>query len=226
MFDGKRALLLDMNGTFMFGEDRFGPTEDFSRHYLSIGGTLPEREINRIIRGAYEYLEVRYPDEGYRHSFPSLESAVLEVAQIALGRRELERIIQTFAFHELGVIPNEYVLALHELGRRFTLAAVVDIWAPKGPWLAAFERAGISALFSAASFSSDHGVVKPSRKPFLRVLNQLGISGSQALVIGDSVRRDLGGAKRAGIDCILVGRAEHSDALMSFDNLLAFCSAI
>lgn len=24
MFTGKKALLLDMNGTFMFGEDRFG----------------------------------------------------------------------------------------------------------------------------------------------------------------------------------------------------------
>ena len=226
MFTEKKALLLDMNGTFMFGEDRFGPSEDFSRHYLSIGGRLSKREINRIVRAAYEYLDIRYADEDYQHSFPSLNSAILEVAGIALEPEELERVIGTFAFHELGVIPKEYAHALHVLGRRFTLAAVVDIWAPKGAWLEAFERAGITQLFSAISFSSDHGMVKPSPKPFLQVLDQLGIADSEAMVVGDSVRRDLGGARRAGIDCVLVGGAEDPDALMSFDNLLMLCRAI
>ena len=63
MFTEKKALLLDMNSTFMFGEDRFGDSEDFSVHYFKIGGTLPQDEINRIVRAAYEYLDVRYPDE-------------------------------------------------------------------------------------------------------------------------------------------------------------------
>lgn len=87
------------------------------------------------------------------------------------------------------------------------LAAVIDIWSPKNAWLIEFERAGISGLFSAASFSSDHGMVKPSPKPFKWVLSQLGVSESEAIVVGDSPRRDLGGAKSAGIDCILVGGA-------------------
>ena len=93
-------------------------------------------------------------------------------------------------------------------------------------WLKEFERAGISDLFSAASFSSDHGMVKPSPRPFELVLSQLGIASSEAVVVGDSPRRDLGGAKSAGIDCILVGGAEHPCALKSFNNLLELCSAI
>jgi len=225
MFTGKKALLLDMNSTFMFGEDRFSESEDFSAHYFRIGGTLPESEINRIVRGAYRYLEARYPDENYRHSFPSLESAVLQIVGETLHRDEVEKIIETFSFHELGYIPNEYAAALHKLRQRFRLAAVIDIWSPKKAWLKEFERAGISGLFSATSFSSDHGMVKPSPKPFELVLSQLGISGSEAVVVGDSPRRDLGGAKSAGIDCILVGGAEHPDALKSFDNLLQLCSA-
>ena len=32
------VLLLDMNGTFMFGEDRFGEGEDFYRTYRALGG--------------------------------------------------------------------------------------------------------------------------------------------------------------------------------------------
>ena len=226
MFAGKKALLLDMNSTFMFGEDRFGDSEDFSLHYSKIGGTLPQSEINTIVRAAYQYLDTRYPDENYRHSFPSLESAIVEVTGRALNRDEINKIVDTFAFHELGYIPIEYVAALHKLRHRFTLAAVIDIWAPKAAWLKEFERAGISGLFSAASFSSDHGMVKPSPKPFELVLTQLGIDSSEAMVIGDSPRRDLGGAKSAGIDCILVGGAGHPDALKSVNNLLELCDAI
>jgi len=226
MFTGTKALLLDMNSTFMFGEDRFGDPEDFSVHYSKIGGVLPQHKINRIVRAAYRYLDTRYPDEDYRHNFPSLERAILEVGGATLEINEVEKIIETFAFHELGYIPNEYAVALHKLRQRFTLAAVIDIWSPKKAWLKEFERAGISGLFYAASFSSDHGMVKPSPKPFELVLSQLGISGSEAIVVGDSPRRDLGGAKSAGIDCILVGGATHPDALKSFNNLLQLCNAI
>lgn len=215
-----------MNSTFMFGEDRFSDAEDYSLYYSKIGGSLAPREINRIIHAVYEYLDARYPDENFRHSFPSVATALDAVTNAPLSNDEIEKIVATFAFHELGHIPREYALALHALRRRFSLAAVIDIWSPKAGWLAAFERAGIADLFSAMSFSSDHGMVKPSPQPFELVLKQLGISKTAALVVGDSPRRDLGGAANAGIDCILVGGAEHPLALKSFDNLLEFCDTI
>jgi HAD superfamily hydrolase (TIGR01549 family) len=143
-----------------------------------------------------------------------------------MSRDEINKITETFAYHELGYIPDEYAAALHQLRKRFTLAAVIDIWSPKPAWLKEFERAGISGLFSATSFSSDHGMVKPSPRPFQFVLSQLGIASSDAIVVGDSPRRDLGGAKSAGIDCILVGGAEHPYALKSFNSLLELCNAI
>ncbi|GJL64930.1 MAG: hypothetical protein NPIRA04_35840 [Nitrospirales bacterium] len=48
-------------------------------------------------------------------------------------------------------------------------------------------------------------MVKPSPKPFELTLNLLGVTKSEAIVIGDSVERDLNGAKNSGIDCILIG---------------------
>jgi FMN phosphatase YigB (HAD superfamily) len=226
VFTGKKALLLDMNGTFMFGEDRFGDSEDFSARYFMMGGTLPQSEIHRIIRAVYGRLDFCYSDEHYRHSFPTLESAIREVAGGALDRDEINKIVDTFAFHELGCIPREYAAALHTLRQRFTLAAVIDIWAPKTAWLKEFKRAGVSDIFSAVSFSSDHGIVKPSPKPFELVLSRLRMARSEAIVVGDSPGRDLGGAKAAGIDCILVGGAEHPCALKSFNSLLELCDAI
>ena len=225
MFVGKKALLLDMNGTFMFGEDRFGESEDFSKHYYKIGGTLPRDEVNQIIRSVYEYLATKYPDEKYRHNFPSLENAIQKVVTSTLPLAETIKIVDTFAFHELGQIPAEYRAALHKLKQHFLLAVVIDIWAPKSAWLNLFEMSGISNLFSAMSFSSDHGMVKPSPKPFQLVLDQLGITNSEGLVIGDSSRRDLGGANAANIDCVLVGGASHRDAVGCYKNLLEFSHA-
>ena len=226
MFKGKRALLLDMNSTFMFGEDRFGESEDFSVHYSRIGGQLPASQINGIVRTAYDYLDARYPDGAYRHCFPSLESAIRAVTDVRLDGDEISRIVDTFAHHELGHIPGDYAAALRSLRQHFALAAVIDIWSPKAAWLKAFEQAGIGSLFSAMSFSSDHGMVKPSPRPFELVLSQLGIANTDAVVIGDSPRRDLGGARSAGIDCMLVGGATHPEARAIFANLLELCGAV
>ena len=218
----KKALLLDMNNTFMFGEDRFGKNEDFSVYYKSIGGNLEDYYLNKIIRSAYHYLEIRYPDKQYRENFPSLNEAIKEVSDLKINNTELEKIVNTFAFHELGQIPEDYIKVLHHLNEKFILGAVIDIWSPKTAWINLFKELGIISLFKSMSFSSDHGIVKPSPKPFQMLLNELGVSNKEALVIGDSPRRDLGGAKAANIDCILVGGKCHPKALSCYNNLLSF----
>ncbi|WP_455207441.1 HAD family hydrolase [Kaarinaea lacus] len=226
MFNKKKALLLDMNSTFMFGEDRFGENEDFSTYYKKIGGSLRKNELNYIILSAYEYLDIRYPDEKYRHNFPSLMEAIEKSSEVEISKEEIVKIIDTFAYHELGYIPQEFIDILHKLKDRFILAVVIDIWSPKKPWLDTFKKAGISKLFSASSFSSDHGMVKPSPRPFELVVNQLNLPKEECLVVGDSVRRDLGGAVAAGIDCILVGGASDPRARACYPSLLEFSNEI
>lgn len=223
MLTNKAALLLDMNGTFMFGEDRFSEAEDYSNYYWNIGGQLSKPVINGIIRDVYDYLDKRYPDERYRHCFPSVRDTINIVKEQNLTEREIERIVDTFSFHEHGHIPDEYVDALFRLSKNLSLSVVVDIWSPKQRWLKTFDDCGIRALFLASSFSSDHGMVKPSPKPFENVVHQLQLPKESCVVIGDSVRRDLGGAFAAGIDCILVGGAQDERAIGSFTNLLELC---
>ncbi len=226
MIENKNVLLLDMNSTFMFGEDRFGDAEDFSQHYAEYCGELSAEQVNSIIRTVYDYMALRYPDEKYRYCFPSLATAIDQALPYKLDEKEITNIIHTFAFHELGHIPEEYATALHQLKQHFTLAAVIDIWSPKSYWLNVFKQAGIFDLFSALSFSSDHGVVKPAPEPFEQILVQLNRQPSEAIVIGDSARRDLGGAQNAKIDCILVGQQTHSDAYAHFDNIIEFSNML
>ena len=215
-----------MNGTFMFGEDRFDSSEDFSVHYQIIGGKLPKQEVNQIIRSAYNYLGHKYPDETYRHNFPSVRNAIDTVVKQDIPEKEIHNLIDTFAFHELGHIPEPYIDALYKLSERFLLSVVIDIWSPKKLWLETFDNLEINKLFLVSSFSSDHGMVKPSPEPFELVVNQLNVPKEQCLIIGDSPRRDLGGALAADIDCILVGGATDNRALGAFPNLLALCEEL
>ncbi|MES9859344.1 MAG: HAD family hydrolase [Candidatus Thiodiazotropha sp. LLP2] len=222
MFEEKQALLLDMNSTFMFGEDRFGTEENFSEYYKSIGGRLAPDYINTIIHKVYEYLAEKYPTEEYRHRFPTLSQAIDACSKGRIVEPEKDKIIKTFTYHEHGEIPEHYLRALKRLRERFILSLVIDIWAPKEMWVKSFKKLEVWELFSAYSFSSDHGMVKPSPKPFEMVVDKLKLSKEQCLVIGDSVRRDLGGAQAAGIDCVLVGGAESNQSVGAYSSLLEF----
>ncbi|VAW52525.1 hypothetical protein MNBD_GAMMA05-1111 [hydrothermal vent metagenome] len=220
IFEGKEAILLDMNGTFMFGEDRFSLDENFYSYYRQLDGKLSEIKVNEIIRSAYDYLESKYHDERYVNNFPSVEKAILNVINFSLSDSELKKLVDTFSYHELGNIPLEFVVALYKLKKHFTLACVIDIWSPNKLWRDAFVKAEVYDLFSVLSFSSDEGIVKPSPEPFEKVLEKLELTKDKVLIVGDSIRRDLGGATASEIDCVLVGGAMHEDAVGTFSDLI------
>jgi FMN phosphatase YigB (HAD superfamily) len=221
MIDKFSTILLDMNDTFMFGADRFGSNEDYSIVYHQLGGMMDSVRVNQLIESAYAYLDIRYPDPQYRESFPSLREAFVSVeGQDSLSEMDLELLIETFARHELGFVPPEYATAINQLSQRFRLGLVIDIWAPKTLWIKKLNQCGVLSLCESASFSSECGIVKPSPLPFLNVLEEMNVNREDAVVIGDSVRRDLGGATAAGIACILVGGAKHPSALGSIANLI------
>ncbi|GAB4370023.1 MAG: HAD family hydrolase [Elainellaceae cyanobacterium] len=227
MLDEFSTILLDMNQTFMFGADRFGATEDYSVVYRQLGGTLEPSRVNQLICAAYDYLDVRYPDPKYRESFPSLREAFESTAVLdPLSEEDLELLVETFAHHELGTVPPEYAAAINQLSKHFRLGLVIDIWAPKTLWVETLEQCGVLPVCESASFSSDCGMVKPSPLPFLKVLEQMQVDQQDAVMVGDSVRRDLGGAVAAGIDCILVGGAKHPSALGAVDNLIELVKLI
>jgi FMN phosphatase YigB (HAD superfamily) len=221
MIDKFSTILLDMNDTFMFGADRFGSNEDYSIVYHQLGGMIESVRVNQLIQAAYAYLDIRYPDPQYRESFPSLREAFVSVeGQDSLSEMDLELLIETFARHELGFVPPKYATAINQLSQRFRLGLVIDIWAPKTLWIETLNQCGVLSLCESASFSSECGIVKPSPLPFLNVLEEMQVNRQDAVVIGDSVRRDLGGATAAGIACILVGGAKHPSALGSVANLI------
>lgn len=222
MSENFKALILDMNDTFMFGGDRFGPGEDFYLCYKELGGgNLDSDKVNLNIRKVYDKLLKIYPDPVYRENFPKLKDTVEELTLSEdISDHDIQLLTNTFSHHELGHVPCDYVEAVTKLSKRYRLALVADIWSEKTPWLEELSKSGLANLFEVMLFSSDSGIVKPSPKPFLEVLSIMRLSPKEALVVGDSVRRDLGGAAQASIGCILLGGSTHPDSYATAVDLI------
>ncbi len=196
-----------MNSTFMFGEDRFGPEHDYAATYQNFGGHLPSERARHIIEACYNRLDALYPDPAYHDRFPTVAETLRALPEASgLSEEELTRLEDAFAAHELGRIPAKYAAALERLASSHRLGLVADVWSQKGPWLEEFRRVGVLDLFEVMVFSSEIGSVKPSPRPFLVAVEKLKANAEDCVVIGDSVRRDIGGAKAAGLPAVWIGR--------------------
>lgn len=58
---------------------------------------------------------------------------------------------------------------------------------------------GCEDLFSAIVISGEHGIGKPEPAIFERLLQELGITSSEAMMVGNSLERDIAGARAAGM---------------------------
>jgi putative hydrolase of the HAD superfamily len=64
----------------------------------------------------------------------------------------------------------------------------------------------LQGLVSAAVSSSQHGFLKPHPSIFEAALTLLGVAPADALMVGDSVGQDIAGARRAGMQAVLLRR--------------------
>ncbi|MEI6876563.1 MAG: HAD family hydrolase [Spirochaetota bacterium] len=82
------------------------------------------------------------------------------------------------------------------------LAALSDFPAPRK-----LETIGLRDYFEVAMSSEETGSLKPAPDPFLRVAERLGLEPSEIFYVGNSLRLDIAGAKKAGMGAALRGSA-------------------
>ncbi len=80
-----------------------------------------------------------------------------------------------------------------------TLSALSDF-----PVAGKLETLGVERYFAYRSCAQETGYLKPHREPFLHMAEMMGLEPSQILYVGDSYRKDMVGAKRAGMKTILL----------------------
>jgi HAD superfamily hydrolase (TIGR01509 family) len=204
--DGFDVILLDMGRTFMFDVDRFSDSEDYGATYCGIGGSkLSDWEVHRIISALFDKMlsDCRNPD--YYDQFPSVLSYLKAIPESkGLQEREIKLLERVFEMHEVGIIPDKHAEALHQLHETHQLGVVSNIWSRSDLHLREFERAGIRDLFDVIIFSSDYGHIKPSPYLFTKAIEVFEIGSSRIVFVGDSRKRDIAGAKAAGLSAVWI----------------------
>lgn len=66
----------------------------------------------------------------------------------------------------------------------------------------------LEGLITAAISSSEHGYMKPHPSIFEKALQLLNVEPDEAVMVGDSLRQDIDGARRVGMRAVLVKRSE------------------
>ena len=154
VLDRYEAVLLDMNGTFMFGEDRFGPAQDYYATYRGLSGMrLTPGAVRRAVDDCYGRMAALYEDSGAYRRLPASAGGAGPVAGVHAGcRPPRSKLVEgVIARHELGRVPDEYAAALHRLAATHRLGVVTNLWSRKPPWLDELRRAGVLDLFAAVA---------------------------------------------------------------------------
>ncbi|MGM0385784.1 MAG: HAD family hydrolase, partial [Actinomycetota bacterium] len=93
---------------------------------------------------------------------------------------------------------------LAELGRHYRLGIVTD--AQRVFLEAELRETGLEGMFDVMVVSSDLGYRKPDRRMFAPALAAFGARPEEAVYVGDSLERDVGGARAAGLTGVWLDR--------------------
>ena len=190
------VVLLDMNGTFMFGHDRFGPNEDYYATYRALGGRrLQRQDLVAIWNPSLETMLRIYDTPERIDDFPSLAEVF---ATHGAASDDIAILEGAFAAHEIGEVPAAHAETLRQLARTHDLGVVSNLCSHPKSWLATCTSAPVFGLFQTLVFSSEGRSIKPSPAIFQRALAHFPRE-VPILFVGDSLERDTIPAKALGM---------------------------
>jgi HAD superfamily hydrolase (TIGR01509 family) len=180
----ERVYRLFLEGGAVVARERFDPS--FYAADDALAGTVPpttsfQETVARLVAGVASGLEL--PDR-------SIADGV--------ARRFLGDSLKNIA---------DNVPLLRELARRYRLGIVSNFY---GNLARVCDDAGIRSLFSVLVDSTEVGCAKPDPRIFQRALEVLAVSPSAATFVGDSLPRDMAGARAVGMRHIWLAGAEPS----------------
>lgn len=196
-----RAVLLDFGGTL----DADGVTwkERMHRLWRAEGLDVPAATFDSVFYAADDALVGAVPS-----NCPLAETVERLAAGVARGLGldgdpRTARVAARFIEDTRAVLRrNEAVL--DALRRRYRLGLVSNFY---GNLAAVCAEAGLAPLLSAIADSARIGCTKPDPRLFRAALDQLGVAPAETLFVGDSLPRDMAGARELGMPHVWVAPA-------------------
>lgn len=208
-----KAVLFDFYETLLdIWTDENDPTvwEQLAR-FLQYRGLACE---GQGLKQAYDHLVKQHLEQS---SEPHTEVHVYEIFRALLaewqeaGSAELltaaVQLYRALSIRRFGLF-EDTLPTLERLKGRYQLGLVTD--AQRVFLEPELRMTGLASFFEVIIVSSDHGFHKPDPRLFRLALEGLGVAPEQALYVGDSWRRDMLGARSAGLRTVLLNRKNHS----------------
>jgi HAD superfamily hydrolase (TIGR01549 family) len=173
------------------GLDAFGPHAPAQEDFTEAFG---ERVLPRLLGPGDD--EIDYTDE---------VAAVLESLGAAADDDALDRFVRAENLvwrprHELEPTVLELLDRLRERGVKVGL--VSNLFDPPQLMRELFSEIGLLDRLDALAVSAEVGKRKPSAAIFEAALVQAGVTATEAMMVGDRLREDIGGAQAVGMSAI------------------------
>lgn len=135
---------------------------------------------------------------------------------ISLNEDELKAVKKFIAPENYRLFPEtkEVLNTLKKLGVKIILVTNSPSTSKQ-----AFNSMQLAKFFDKILFSCDLGILKPSKEIFQEALKGFNIQPEGAIMIGDSLEKDVQGAVDAGLNAILLDRSESSHYKNKISNL-------
>ena len=188
-----KAVLLDFGGTL--DADGVAWKDRFYQLYLAEHVEVERDRFDRAYYAADDALVARkLTGCSFRESVLLLVTGVLETLDVADPRLAL-RLCDRFLQDSLHKIRSN-IETLHALSARFRLGIVSNFY---GNLEQVCLETGLAPLMSVLVDSACVGFIKPDPRIFHAALTQLQLDPREALFVGDSLHRDMEGAKGLGM---------------------------
>jgi putative hydrolase of the HAD superfamily len=99
---------------------------------------------------------------------------------------------------------DDVVPTLEQVSRSHALAVLTN--GPDDVQRAKLQASGLERFFPVTVTSGDVGFGKPDPRIFTTALERLGVRANEAIAIGDSLERDVVGARNTGLRCVWLRR--------------------
>jgi len=108
-------------------------------------------------------------------------------------------------YHRRSLVPRAGVVeTLRELRRRGYLVGLITVCSEDIEVL--WPETAFTGLFDAEIFSSRIGLSKPDPRIYLACCDALGVEPQEAVFVGDGANDELAGARRVGMEAVLIHR--------------------
>ena len=208
---GIRAVFFDAGATLLY--PRVPVEEIYAREFEADGARFSPEELSRALTRAWEevhaekttnrYGGVRGEPEFWR-TFLKCVRGFLDGGDVSV--EAFERLASHFRDPASWAVYDDVLPTVNTLAGRELLLAVVSNWDSHLPAL--LEGLGLARRFRTVSVSAIEETGKPQSEIFLRTCARLSVAPAETLHVGDSLAEDYEGARRAGLQALLLDRAD------------------